>query len=350
MPLEIVYRRDITKIECDAIVNAANSSLLGGGGVDGAIHAAAGPGLLEECRTLGGCETGDAKMTKAYDLPCKYVIHAVGPVWGGGGHGEEELLRSCYRRSLELAEENGCESVAFPLISAGVFGYPKNEAFAVAVDEIGRYLRTSDLNVIITVFFHSGELARTRLYERLRERIYRSEPAAYGAAAARPPAPSAKPARRATFRSKKEKRPEASFAFMAEDRVETSLEDRVETSLEERLKTIDESFSQMLLRKIDELGMTDAECYRRANIDRKLFSKIRCDVNYKPSKPTALAFAIALQLPLKEARELLMKAGFALSPSSRSDIIVEYFIENGVYDIFEINQALFVFDQPLLGA
>ena len=340
MPLEIVYRRDITKIECDAIVNAANSSLLGGGGVDGAIHAAAGPGLLEECRTLGGCETGGAKITKAYDLPCKFVIHAVGPVWGGGGHGEEELLRSCYRKSLELAEQNGCESVAFPLISAGVFGYPKNEAFAVAVDEIGRYLTASDMNVILTVYFRSNDSVRGRLYEALRAKLY-SEPAAYGAAA-RTSAPSAKPARRMSVRFKKESRPDASFAFMAEA--------RDEASLEQRLKTIDESFSQMLLRKIDELGITDAECYRRANIDRRLFSKIRSDVNYKPSKATALAFAIALKLPLEEARELLMKAGFALSPSSRFDIIVEFYIENGVYDVYEINRALFDFDQPLLGA
>jgi O-acetyl-ADP-ribose deacetylase (regulator of RNase III) len=341
MPLEIVYRRDITKIECDAIVNAANSSLLGGGGVDGAIHTAAGPGLLEECRTLGGCETGDAKITKAYDLPCKFVIHAVGPIWGGGGHGEEELLRSCYRRSLELAEENGCESVAFPLISAGVFGYPKSEAFAVAVDEIGRYLRTSDMNVIVTVFFHSNELARTRLYDALRARLY-SEPASYGAAPAMASVPAPKPARRLTIRGSRQNKPETALAVMSEE--------RDDASLEERLKTIDESFSQMLLRKIDELGMTDAECYRRANIDRRLFSKIRSDVNYKPSKATALAFAIALKLPLKEAREFLMKAGFAFSPSSKFDVIVEYFIENGVYDIFEINQALYVFDQPLLGA
>ena len=339
MPLEIVYRRDITKIECDAIVNAANSSLLGGGGVDGAIHAAAGPGLLEECRKLGGCETGDAKITGAYDLPCKYVIHTVGPIWGGGGNGEEELLRSCYRKSLELAEKNGCESVAFPLISAGVFGYPKNEAFAVAVDEIGRYLMTSDMNVLITVYFHSTELVRSRLYEALRAKLY-SESASYGSYAASAPAPSAKPARR--LPAHKARKTDMTLAFMAEE-----LE---EDSLEERLKTIDESFSQMLLRKIDELGMTDAECYRRANIDRKLFSKIRCDVNYKPSKATALAFAIALKLPLKETRELLMKAGFALSPSNRSDIIVQFFIERGEYDIFIINEALFAFDQALLGA
>ena len=335
MPLQIV-RNDITKMKVDAIVNAANSSLLGGGGVDGSIHRAAGPELLAECKTLGGCKTGSAKITMGYRLPCKYVIHAVGPRWRGGKHGEREKLVSCYRTSLALAKEHGCETVAFPLISSGIYGYPKDQALKVAIDTISDFLLENDMTVYIVIFDRKAYQISEKLFSDIAayiddnyvdehtdsrsmqmmrlEMLSQEEPeeVSFGA----PPAPMAASAR----------------------------------TLDDALSQIDESFSEMLLRKIDEKGMTDAQCYKKANIDRKLFSKIRSDRLYKPSKPTALAFALALELPLDETKEMLMKAGFALSHSNKFDIIIEYFIEHGNYNIFEINEALFAFDQSLLGA
>lgn len=363
MPLKFV-RNDITKMECDAIVNAANNSLLGGGGVDGAIHAAAGPELLEECRTLGGCDTGKAKITKGYRLPAKYVIHTVGPVWRDGRHGEPELLHSCYRESLALAKEYGCESVAFPLISAGVYGYPKDQALKVAVDEISDFLLKNDMTAYIVIYgraeFNIGKKLISDIEEYIDEcyikehpdqRVQQSYAAGIAAAAPLPPKPEKK--KRGIFGRKAKDRAEAVYSQMPEEEMfyELSIPENAPAaggSLDDALKNIDESFSQMLLRKIDEKGMTDAECYKKANIDRKLFSKIRSDVNYRPSKPTAIAFAIALELPMRELQDMLMKAGYALSHSSKFDIIIEYFVKNGRYDIFEINEALFAFDQVLL--
>lgn len=345
MPIRIV-QDDITKMEVDAIVNAANNSLLGGGGVDGAIHRTAGPGLLAECRTLGGCETGAAKLTKAYELPCRYVIHTVGPVWRGGGYGERELLLSCYRASLELALKKGCETVAFPLISSGAYGYPKDQALQVAVEAVGRFLLDHDMTVYIVIFDRasyriSGELfADVAAYidqryvdghsdsreeqagrQRKARKLFEADAAPLGAELLSPVCAAAQP-------------PHALDAL---------------SDLEESLGRLDEGFSQTLLRLIDEKKMTDAQCCKKANVDRKLFSKIRTNPTYRPSKPTVLAFAVALELSLDEAEALLCRAGFALSHSSKLDIIVEYFISQGCYDVFTINEALFAFDQSLLG-
>ena len=332
MPLQIV-RNDITKMTVDAIVNAANSTLLGGGGVDGCIHRVAGEGLLKECRTLGGCETGNAKLTGAYDLPCKFVIHTVGPIYEDGNHGEKALLESCYKKSLELAKEHNCESVAFPLISSGVYGYPKDKALKVAIDVISDFLLENEMTVYIVIFDKKAYKISEKLFSDIAEYIddrYVDEHTDY---------------RRESMRLNMPMQ----SVVMADMCDCYSASVPKATSLEDAVKQIDESFSQMLLRKIDEKGMTDAQCYKKANIDRKLFSKIRGDVHYKPSKPTAIAFAIALELSLDETEDMLKKAGFALSHSNKFDIIIQYFITEGNYNIFEINEALFAFDQSLLG-
>ena len=341
MPLQIV-RNDITKMEVDAIVNAAKSSLLGGGGVDGCIHRAAGPGLLEECRTLGGCETGSAKITKGYNLPSRFVIHAVGPRWQFGLNGEEKKLASCYKTSLELAKENGCKSVAFPLISSGIYGYPKDKALSVAVNAISSFLLENEMMVYIVVFDRKAYRISERLFKNIAEYIddnYVEEHTDNS---------------QARLRRSEEMMASESVCLtdsnISGTRVGAAAPAEKPFSLEAALSRIDESFSEMLLRKIDESGMTDAQCYKKANIDRKLFSKIRSDKFYKPSKPTVIAFALALELPLDEMKDMLMKAGFALSRSNKFDIIVEYFIGQGIYNVFEINEALFAFDQSLIGS
>ena len=326
MPIQIV-RNDITKMNCDAIVNAANQTLLGGGGVDGAIHRAAGPELLAECKTMGGCHTGEAKITGAYRLPCKYVIHTVGPVWRGGGHHEEERLISCYRNSLKLAEEYHCESVAFPLISAGAYGYPKEQALQIAVSEICKFLIHHDIMVYIVVFDKDCFQISKRLIHDITEYIDECYVEAHY-----------------------EDNTTRLFTYLFDDEFAEPMLDRTASlSLSEAIGQIDESFSEMLMRKIDEKGMTDVQCYKKANVDRKLFSKIRSNPQYKPRKTTAAAFAVALELPFDEAKDLLSKAGYSLTHSNKFDIIIEYFIKKGEYDIFTINEALFEFDQVLLG-
>ncbi len=350
MPFEIV-RNDITRMETDAVVNAANPTLLGGGGVDGAIHSAAGPELLEECRTLHGCETGQAKITKGYRLPAKYVIHTVGPVWRGGRHGERELLRSCYTRSLELAEKYQCESVAFPLISAGAYGYPGEEAMEVAVEAISSFLLHHDMTVYLVVFGRSAFFTGKKLFRDIKEYIDDVYAACHD--------------RKRTERMRRLRwRENGEGALIREENLYGSVlaneaaplpsaapraEMRKEPDWQALVRATDEGFSQALLRMIDERGMKDSECYRKANVDRRLFSKIRSDPEYRPSKPTVFAFVMALRLTLPEAKELLKKAGFALTRSSRMDLVMEYCIREQIYDVLQINEVLYELDLPLLG-
>ena len=311
MPLQIV-RNDITKMKVDAIVNAANNSLLGGGGVDGCIHRA-------------------AKITKGYQLPCTYVIHAVGPRWIDGSHNEKELLKSCYIASLNLAKEYNCKSIAFPLISSGIYGYPKAQALRVAVEQIGKFLLDNEMMVYLVIFDRKTYEIGDKLYSDIKSYIddqYVDEHS------------DSLFLQRARF-------VEFEHACLKEESV--PLSSAKQKSITEWLNDIDESFSEMLLRKIDESGMSDAECYKKANIDRKLFSKIRSDKLYKPSKPTVIAFALALELSLEEMQDMLAKAGFALSHSSKFDLIIEYFVKLGNYNVYEINEALFAFDQSLIG-
>jgi len=345
MPFTIV-RNDITAMQVDAIVNAANSSLAPGGGVCGAIFAAAGREKLErECRAIGHCDVGSAVLTKGYDLPARHVIHAVGPIWQGGDRNEAALLRSCYLSAMELAEKSRCKSIAFPLISAGIYGYPKEEALRIAVSAIRDYLAHSELEVTLVLFDRAACAVSEQLMGRVRAYIddhyadlHRYSRSLNEAASlhqqeteqccemARPePMPCAAPAPKMSVPAAKKR------------------------SLRDLLGNLEESFSKMLLRLIDEKGMTDVEVYKRANLDRKLFSKLRKD-GYNPSKQTAIALAIALRLNLDETKDFLGKAGFALSHSNQFDVIIEYFITEEIYDIYAINEVLFAFEQKLLGA
>ena len=361
MPLLLV-RNDITKMTVDAIVNAANPSLLGGGGVDGAIHRAAGPELLEECRTLGGCRTGQARITGAYRLNAKYVIHTVGPVWRGGGCGEEGLLRSCYQNSLALAADRGCETVAFPLISSGVYGYPKADAFRVATEAISAFLGDHDLMVYLVLFDRTAFLLGDDRFGGVQSFI----DDAYAEAELK------RPRNQRPYRWEREPREDTGALYApgvledaclcesvavpaakpkaAKGKPLLALEQRKDEDLETMLRQLDEGFSRTLLRLIDEKGMTDVQCYKRANIDRKLFSKIRSDPHYKPSKTTAVAFALALELTLPETQSLLARAGFTLSRSSLGDVIIEYCIRQKQYSVISVNELLFSYDQPLLGS
>ena len=338
MPLQII-RQDITKMKCDAIVNPTNEDLFPSGGTDAAIHTAAGPALYEACQEIGHLDVGEVAITSAFDLPCKYVIYTVGPVWEDGTHGERALLENCYRNALLLALEKGCKSIAFPLISAGLYGFPKDQVLKIAIATISDFLFEHELQVTLAVFDKKSYQFSEKLFRDVTEYIddhyvfeHSDNPDELDELR-----PFAAPKRMRTMRPM-----EADCC--------RSINAAVEEDLESRLKGIkSKSFALTLFRFIDERGITDVECYKKANVDKKTFSKIKCNENYRPSKHTVLAFAIALELNLSETQELLATVGFALSPSSKFDVIIEYFISKGNYNIYEINETLFEFDQCLLG-
>lgn len=348
MPLKII-RQDITKMKVDAIVNTTNEEMVGYSGVDYAVHTAAGSELDKECRRIAPLGLGAAKITKAYMLDAKYIIHTSGPIWQGGLEGESIILKSCYLESLKLAVENGCESVAFPLISAGAYGYPKDKVLKFAIQVITDFLFKHELMVYLCVFDRSSYEFSKELFDEISEFIDDGY-------AARKKAGSGFTLRFNDFSAAR------SCEAQAEEIADTSEmmtvcacapapENSVgNKSLEEYMKAMDKSFAYKLFDYIDAKGMTDVECYKKANIDKKTFSKIKCNPDtYKPSKQTAVAFAVALELTLDETQDLLSSAGLTLSRSFVFDKIIRYFIQKGVYDVFVINEALFEFDQVLLG-
>ena len=332
-----VIKGDITTLDVDAIINSANRSLLGGGGVDRAIHRAAGRELLAECIELCGCPVGESRLTKGYALPARHVIHTVGPVWNGGKCGEREQLASCYRTSLALAQAHNCETVAFPLISSGIFGYPKDQALRVAADTIGQFLLGCDMTVYLVIFDRAAYQISGKLFADIAEYIDDHYVDAHT------------DTRRERLRGSfgLQSQPLSVYEDAAPQYASASV---ASGNLDDLLAHLDAGFSETLLKLIDRSGKKDSEIYKKANVDRKLFSKIRNNPDYKPSKSTAIAFAIALELNLDETRDLIARAGYALSASSKFDVIIEYFIGRKKYDIFEINEALFAFDQSLLGA
>ena len=344
MPFTIV-RNDITKMEVDAIVNSANPRPIIGLGTDSAIHEAAGPALLSARQKIGEIAPGCAAITPAFDLHAKYVIHTVGPVWDNGSYGEEALLRSCYDRSLQLAVEYGCRSVAFPLIATNNYGFPKDKALQIAISAFSAFLLEHELQIYLVVF--------DRMAYRLSEKLFRNvasyidqhyveewEKTIYGAKGNTSRQRMVRQQDRNLYREYACEERMAPCAPMAKPK---------KASLADMLKKADAGFTETLLKLIDKTGKKDSEIYKKANISKQHFSKIRNNPKYQPTKATALALAIALELDLEKTKDLIGRAGYALTNSSKFDLIVSYFIEQGNYNVVEINIALYEFDQSLIG-
>ena len=360
MPFQII-RNDITKVKADVIVNTANPRPIIGSGTDSAVYRAAGEKeLLAERKKIGDIEPGHAAATPAFRLPAKHIVHTVGPAWTDGNHGERETLRACYANSLALAAELEAGSVAFPLIAAGVYGFPKDEALHIALDEIGKFLLTHDMNVLLVVFDKKAFELSGQLVGRIDAYIDEhgvglAKESEYGGAVLdyfRKRGGENRGLSKAALSMAKPKRDEEAADICCETSLAPApapFADIGGKSLDEVLGGAGETFQQRLFELIDESGMDDVSVYKKANIDRKVFSRIRCKEDYRPTKRTAVAFAIALRLDMPTMLDLLSRAEIAFSPSSKFDLIITYFVSNGVYDIFEINAALFQYGQPILG-
>ena len=348
MALQII-RNNIVNVEADAIVNTANPMVAVGRGVDSAIYEAAGRDKLLEARAaIGEMKTGEVACTPAFDLNAKYIIHAIGPAWMGGDHGEREAVAACYSKSLALADELKCESIAFPLMATGTYGFPKDEALQIAIREISTFLLAHEMEVYLVVYDKESFEVSGKLFSGIKsflkedEILYAGEMIESAAFNEADMSRSDMRGSRRLFGNRIGQVEELHADLMPEYSSSKSLADRIEN--------LDKTFQEHLFMLIDRRGLTDPEVYKKANIDRKLFSKIRNNIDYAPSKRTAVALAIALELSLDETKDLLMKAGYALSPSSTFDKIIEYCIEEGEYDVHTINIYLFDFDQPILGA
>ena len=342
MPFEIV-RNDITNMRVDAIVNTANPKPVVGAGTDAMVHKKAGPELLAARQKIGAIDTGCAAITPAFDLAAKYVIHTVGPVWGGGSYGEEQLLRNCYVNSLNLALEYGCTSIAFPLVSTDNYGFPKDKALQIAIAAFSAFLLEHEMMIYLVVFDSASFLLSGKLFQDVASYIDEHYVDAcacisYGAA---------KENRRRIRR--RDRQPEERMILEECASMPMAMPSKA-LSLEDMLKQADAGFTETLLKLIDKTGKKDSEIYKKALLSKQHFSKIRNNPNYKPTKPTAIALALALELDLEQTKDLIGRAGYALTNSSKFDLIIRYFIEQGEYNVVKINCVLFAHDQNLLGS
>lgn len=359
MALKIV-RNDITKMNTEAIVNTANDYPTVGTGCDSAVYQAAGYDTLLAYRKekIGFVPEGEVFLTPGFGLTAKYIIHAVSPFYRGGNEGEEEKLRSCYRKSLLLAKEHGIRSIAFPLISTGGFGYPKEEGMRIAVDEINAFLFHDEMEIYLVVFDEQARSLGKRIDPRLEEYIdhhyvKEKQEEEYGSLfslAEEAAITHSFKAPRPSFSIRREEKEikESGWSIWPGKAQEAaappsemfSFEEEHESRLEERMRHLSDTFSQYLMYLIRNKNMENAEVYKRAIVDKKIFSKIKNNINYHPQKLTALCLCVGAKLNLDESKDLLARAGYALSPCDKTDIIFSYFIENEIYDMIELDIQL----------